>query len=86
MGRALPLETAWRGCRAAKLLLLTILPQGQQGESHSNVIMEAECIPILHVCLFLFIINELVCDKGFKNPVVTKEGGCFLLVLGCRTV
>lgn len=38
-----------------------------------------------HVCLFLFIINELVCGHGFKKLVVAKEGGCLPLVLDCRT-
>lgn len=79
-----PWETAWRVCRTAELLL-TILPQGQQGASHRKMILEPECITILHACLFLFIINELVCDHGFKKLVVAKEEGCLPLVLDCRT-
>lgn len=38
-----------------------------------------------HVCLLLFIVNELVCGHGFKKLVVAKEGGCLPLVLDCRT-
>lgn len=49
------------------------------------MILEVECITVLRVCLFLFILNELVCDHGLKKPVVAKEGGCLPLVLGCRT-
>lgn len=50
-----------------------------------RMILEAECVTVPHASLLLFTINELVCDHGFKKPVVAKEGDCLPLVLGCRT-
>lgn len=31
------------------------------------MILEVECITVLRACLFLFILNELVCDHGLKK-------------------
>lgn len=46
-----------------------------------KMILGTEFITIHCMSLLLFIINELMCDHGFKKPA----GGSLPLVLGCRT-
>lgn len=85
MGRTLPLGNSLEGLQDCIAVSPHHPSPRSARASHSKMILEVECITILHVCLFLFIIKELVSDHGFKKLVVVKEGGCLPLVLGCRT-
>lgn len=51
----------------------------------TKTILGTEFITILYMSLLLVITNELMCDHGFKKPLVVKEGSSLPLVLDCRT-